>query len=238
MVASAGLSRSVADIDQYIKFVSDTISEYNKRRLRRATDRIIDLRKYRPQVIAAYNIAMREFIEERFGKLAEIGTSPKWESMKSRGWPVRVTKGGGKKASIPENAQAFGLASEFLISNIFDALLSDKGISPGFQMIVKIAANNIPDWKFEVRTDNFYRIPFKGRRVPYPVFLNDLLEGKLPYVDKEGKPPLRDVYNAYGQFSLGLLGMTPAESEAIDVNAKQVFLRIIAAARSTVGRRS
>jgi hypothetical protein len=238
MSTFSDLKRSVDRLDQYVGFAAEAISAYRKRMVRKLAGRVVDLQRFKPEVIKSYNIAMREFIEERFTFLSEIGTSPMWEDMKSRGVPVKVTKGGGQRNSLPENAQSFGLASEYLIKQIFDALLSDKGVSPGFKMVVKIAANNQVDWDYEVRTDNFYRIKFRKRRVPYPQFLDDLLKGDVPYVSTDprtGKGPRR--YNAYGAFSFGLLGMTPSESEMIDVNAKMVFLRIIAAASRTLRRR-
>lgn len=238
MSTFSDLKRSVDRLDQYVGFAAEAISAYRKRMVRKLAGRVVDLQRFKPEVIRAYNAAMHEFIEERFTFLSEIGTSPMWEDMKSRGVPVRVTRGGGKRNSLPDNSQSFGLASEYLIKQIFDALLSDRGISPGFKMVVKIAANNKVDWKCEIRADNFYKIKFKKRRVPYPQFLDELLEGNVPYVStdpKTGMGPER--YNAYGAFSFGLLGMTPSEIEMIDINAKQVFLRIIAAASRTLGRR-
>ena len=203
------------------------IAEYRARVSEGAGNRIRDFTRYKPELIAAYNTVLREFIEERFGELAAIGVSPKWHDMKSQGWPVKVTASGRELSSNTGNADAFGLASDYLINQIFEALLSDKGVSPGFRMIVEVAAKTNVSWNFTIRMEHFYKIPFKKRtRVPYPQFLDDVLTGSISY----SKDPNR--YQALGAYPLGLLGMTPAESEAIDRGARIVFAKILGAATS------
>jgi len=192
-----------------------------------AGKRVFDAMEHKKEIWKAYNIVMRKFVEIRFADLSTIGTSEMWANMKMRGHPVRVTgsvKGFTSEKARERNSDYFGMASEHLINQIFKALLSDSSNSPGFRSLLEIAAENQISYDWEFKYQHYYKIPFRSKNVSYPKFLDDLLRGDVPYVYDPG------IYIAYGAHAMGLLGMTPAEREALDLAAKKVFVRIIGAA--------
>jgi hypothetical protein len=230
MALAISLAKSLGILQEQHDIFLEMLNKYYENIIIGGGERIVDARKYKPELWKAFNIALRQFVEQRFGELATIGVSDKWHDMKSRGWPVKVT-GSGRKAvtknSNPGNADSFGLASDYLIEQIFQALLSDKGISPGFKTILEVASSKDITFNWDIRMNHFYKIPFKSGKISYPQFLDDLLTGNATYV----KDPSR--YVAYGAYHIGLLGMTPVEREALDKAAWAAFLRIIVASEST-----
>ena len=237
MALTASLAKSLGILQEQHDIFTDMISDYRKRVIAGGGQRIIDARIYKPELWKAYNIALRQFVEHRFGELATIGVSDKWHDMKSRGWPVKVT-GSGKRAitknSNPGNADAFGAASDYLIEQIFSALLSDKGVSPGFITVLEVASSSSFTFDWDIRMNHFYKIPFGGGKISYPQFLDDLLRGNIPYVKKH--VTMKDVgqdihsrYVAYGAHQIGLLGMSPAEREELNRAAWAAFSKIIGA---------
>jgi hypothetical protein len=237
MALTASLAKSLGILQEQHDIFTNMISDYRKRVIDNGGQRIIDARVYKPELWKAYNIALRQFVEYRFGELATIGVSDKWHDMKSRGWPVKVT-GSGKRAitknSNPGNADAFGVASDYLINQIFSALLSDKGVSPGFITVLEVASSSSFTFDWDIRMNHFYKIPFKGGKISYPQFLDDLLRGDIPYVNTKkninlGSERNPAKYVAYGAHQIGLLGMSPAEREELNRAAWAAFSKIIGA---------
>lgn len=205
----------------------ELVKQYREQVNAGAAKRVFNAMEHKKEIWKAYNEVMVRFVGLRFGELSTIGTSEMWANMKMRGHPIRVTgtkKGFTIEKSNEGNADYFGLASDHLINQIFKALKSDSSISPGFRSLLEIAEENQISYDWEFKYQHYYKIPFRSKNVSYPRFLDDLLKGDVPYVYDPS------IYVAYGAHAMGLLGMTPAEREALDLAAKKVFVRIIGAA--------
>jgi len=239
------LVEGIAELNKQAKAGLEIIRLYRERVNNGAATAVFNAMDHKKELWKAYNIALRKFIEKRFGELATIGTSKATEEMEQKGLPVKVT-GSGKNAvtrpSKPGNRQAFGLASDYLIEQIFAALLSDGSTSPGFRTLLEVSQNNVIKFDWEIRLSHFYKIPFEGGKVSYPKYLDDLLRADVPYISKNHKRTYKEgdtgpeieysKYVALGAHHIGLLGMTPAEREALDNAARVALAKILGTASS------
>ena len=173
------------DVGKLLRGYDDIVKE-------QTAEKLISLADYQPELLEALNIALMEFIVERFQYLSTaISLSKDWIEKKKQRWPTPVKRSHGYYGPTlpakPANARRFGQATGYLLDQVLLFALSHNVDHPGFSELLTVTADSKYTFEYEIVPDHFFFIRAFGHS--YPEYLDARVQREKGFGLIQMRPP-------------------------------------------------